>query len=531
MQWISLAAALLSFIVFARARLLRYLHIFQQEEYNTRRFIKWIWLTKSFDKRVSLIIALVAVVADLFPGAGWFTASASVLAIVFLGAALLEADPRKAAKKRLILTNRAKRIFGVALLVSAGAGGVAALSESTFAWLIAVQLIPFFLLIANYVLWPIEARIQLVFKQEARAIMDEVAPTIVGVTGSFGKTSVKHILGHVLKMNSRALFTPGSVNTVMGISRFIRERLVRGCRYFVVEMGAYGPGSIGKLCSFTPPHHGIITSIGPAHYERFKSLEMVAKAKFELADAVVATQGKLVVDDQVLDQPYAREYVSKHRGHFITVGTNSDSDIWIRTIRQSAEGLDVTICVDGQFVHLFAPLFGEHHGRNMALAFGMARELGISPDNIVMALRTVPQIDHRLEIRRDSSGVMYIDDAYNSNPTGFENALNLLADLPAADGRKILVTPGIVELGAKHDVIHADLGAKAANIVDIALVVRGDRIPTFIRSFNDRSNGPQLIEFHSFAEANMWLEKNLTPNDIVLLENDLPDLYESKLLI
>src|SRR5206468_12245453 len=135
----------------------------------------------------------------------------------------------------------------------------------------------------------------------AHSKLQRLNPVVIGVTGSYGKTSVKHILGHVLETAGPTLITPGSVNTAMGIARVIRERLQPHHRYLVVEMGAYGIGSIRRLCALTPPRLGIISAIGKAHYERFKSLDAVAQAKFELAEAAAGNGGSVVAAADVVE--------------------------------------------------------------------------------------------------------------------------------------------------------------------------------------------------------------------------------------
>lgn len=516
---------LLAAIVFATRRLLRYLHIFQQDEYDGRRFANWLFAEAAFDKKLSAAILLLLVSARAMSDGA--TLLNLAIGVAFIAFAAIESDPRKDAKKKLMLTERATRILGVAFLLMVIAACLALMLGGQWWWLAVVQLIPFTLIVGNWMLSPYEKRIQDGFRNRAEARLREVNPQIIGITGSFGKTSVKHILGHVLQLNTSALFTPGSVNTVMGITRIINERLDDGCKYFIVEMGAYGIGSIERLCTFTPPDHGILTSIGAAHYERFKDLETVAQAKFELATAVKAHNGRMIIDEQILERTHAKERVEADRASFVIVGESEKADIRIVSITQTAKGLDVVLSEDGNEIALFAPLFGVHHGRNMALSFALARTLDIDADRIKTALRSTPQIQHRLEVKPQPSGVIYLDDAYNANPAGFANALDLMQVLRENEtARRILITPGVAELGEKHDDVHRDLGAKAAETTDITVVVKPERIPTFIEGLKSAPNPPEIVTFEQFIEARAWLDKNARSGDVVLVENDLPDLYE-----
>jgi UDP-N-acetylmuramoyl-tripeptide--D-alanyl-D-alanine ligase len=516
-------------LFFAWRRLPRYLHLLQQDDYNNARFLRWIAKSVSVDKKASIALF----VAWLFMG--WISASyhplvenavASVILAVF---ACFEANPRAVAKKKLSMTARAKRIFGASVLVAALALFGLWDAHNSLTFILWVQAMPLFLVAGNLVLIPLEARTQRRIVAEAKERLAEVAPTVVGITGSFGKTSVKHILGHILSLNAKSLFTPGSVNTVMGISRVIREDLRDHCRYFVAEMGAYGQGSIARLCRLTPPSVGIITSIGEAHYERFKSLDSVARAKFELAEAVIGKNGTMVVAESVLRLDYAKSFVEAHRKNFIVCGASDAADLKIINVETKADGLFVSVAWHGKDYNLFAPLFGAHHAGNIALAFATSALVGIEPEYAIAALRSVPQIAHRLEVKPQHDGTIFIDDAYNANPVGFVSGLELLSNLAKQkDGRSILVTPGIVELGAKHDEVHRELGAKAETYVDVLLAVCADRIPTFCEAFE--KNKTKILErFADFPAARSWLSSNLRAGDVVLIENDLPDLYERKL--
>lgn len=534
METVTLIVATLAAMAFAWFRLRRYLHIFQQEEYDGTRFLNWLFTAQAFDKRLSAALVLIAVLAWI-GGNAWPATALGLFAIAFVGMAFREPDPEKAAKKKLVMTNRAKRILYAAIglsallllgLLLAGGSGLMAPRSMLVAFIAFVQLLPFLLVAGNILLTPVEKNIQQGFRTAAENRLRTVAPATVGITGSFGKTSVKHILGHILQMTTNTLYTPGSVNTVMGISRIINERLQDNCRYFLVEMGAYGIGSIRRLCEFTPPDHGILTSIGAAHYERFKDLDTVARAKFELAEAVRNRNGRMIVHESALEQPYARAFVDNDRDRFVIVGESDKSDLRVQGIRQDTDGLHVTVARAGETFELFAPLYGLHHGHNMALAFAFATEMGQKPERVVQAMRSTPQIAHRLERKKHGSGAIYLDDAYNSNPQGFANALDLLDSLKNPDGRRILVTPGMAELGAKHDEAHSEIGRLAAAKTDVTIVIKPERIPSLLDAFRSAGTSAELIEFEQFSEAQAWLNAELGPRDVVLIENDLPDLYE-----
>lgn len=181
---------------------------------------------------------------------------------------------------------------------------------------------------------------------------------------------------------------------------------------------------------------------------------------------------------------------------------------------------------EGQDYTLQAPLYGLHHGANMAISFAAAAKMGIAPADIITALSRCPQITHRLEVKRISDGSILIDDAFNSNPQGFASALELLPVLKDDGGRSILITPGMVELGPAHDEEHTKIGELAAKTCDIVLAVSPERIGSFTKAFKERAPDKELLEFATFKDAEAWLVANRKSGDVVLIENDLPDLYE-----
>ncbi len=529
------ALALVPFLYF---RLKAYLLFFQQEEYDGRRFVRWLARTHARDRRASLAAGIAGVLVIATPAQATLVhALADLLIVAGLGIGMaLSLRPLRRAKKPLVMTDRARRILALALLfalafgilvwVLAGAGSPLAPALTT---LLLAQLAPYCLLVADCGLDPIERRIKARYREEARAKLRALDPVVIGITGSYGKTSTKHILAHILSSAAPTLATPGSVNTEMGISRIIREELAPHHRYFIVEMGAYGAGSIARLCRLAPPKLGIITAVGVAHYERFGDIDTVFDAKFELAEAVAASGGRTVVmGDAVPGERFdARRRESGDT--LLPVGDVEGSTLRLGEVHQTRAGLELVIEGAGiAATTLKVPLYGTHQARNVLAAVAAALELGVPVEVIRAALRTVPQIRHRLEVG-ESGGITVIDDAYNANPTGFAAALALLDALAAPGGRRILVTPGMVELGDRHDAEHARLGALAAAHVDVALLVNPERIESFVDAFAAAKRPDATLQrFAHQAAAEDWVKTQASAGDVVLFENNLPDLYEMR---
>ncbi len=560
---------------------LRYLHFFQQEEYDSGRFLKWWIRTRSFERRASLLCIALALgyffafiqFPHLFPfyivvsspdqtTFEWINNLSSTYVILFgillfvfaLIAAAGFSNRPGAAKKPLAFTSRAKRIFTVSYLIllailfivsslifflRAPSDNLAYLYEQLFyaligpfspivlllLFLVLLQSIPISLAAANTILNPMEASIQRRYINEAKDILKKYEPDIIGITGSYGKTSIKHILSHILSCHAQTLATPGSVNTQMGITRVIRERLRSDHRFFIVEMGAYRPGSIQKLCELTSPKSAIVTGVGLAHLERFKTEETIARAKSELPLALPA-EGIAVLNG---DDPHCRNMAKTLLTHAFFYGRSEDLgplDCRLVESELTAEGMRCVFEYRDKTYDVTMPLYGEHQALNAAGAFLLAAELGAAPITITAALKIVPPIDHRLVVTKGADGITWIDDAYNSNPTGFLNALDTLRVLPGTN--KILITPGMVELGGKHAEEHARVAEKAAQVCDAIALVAPKRIPE-LREGLLKNGFPEenLHEFDTLNAAKEWLDTVIRSGAVVLFENDLPDLYES----
>lgn len=557
---------------FSFERGLSLMMFFQQEEYDGGRFLAWLKDKSGYDRAASIWLFMIGISATLAHALLANSGALNHLGIIlflltfvaFFHGIKRSRSVRINSKKPLVITTRVKRIMTVFMALNLGiyatlslianlapsgenyAIGITGNSESWFDiisfsalmynWpLVALaflligfcQLLPAVLVLSNKFLEPMEERVKARFRKEAIEKFNTLKPKVIAITGSFGKTSTKHILSHVLGAAAPALATPGSVNTDMGITRVIREKLKPEHQYFVVEMGAYGPGSIARLCKLTPPNVGLITAVGAAHYERFKSLDTVAKAKFELAEATFAQQGNVVVNTDGIDAELLTERMNAVPGDYLKVGKTGE--IKLEQLEQTADGLILTITAGSEQHTLRSPLFGRHQTGNILLAAACAHAIGLPWAAIKGALASVPQIRHRLEVSKNTSGPTLINDAYNSNPVGFASALESLDALVKEGGRRILVTPGMVELGEKHAEEHEYLGKLAAKHCDIVLVVTPDRIPTFLTGLQDASAGNvTIMTFSKQEEAEAWAKANWRTNDVVLFENNLPDLYEAR---
>ncbi len=533
--------ALAGFFHFRGRALLLY---FQQEEYDAGRFLRWFATNKAFDRWASLLVLAAYWASVLLPSSSPFADWRSLLLLSSAGLVLGFLKSRailSQAKKPLVMTSRAKSIHLVTMVLVIGIFALVwrHIPPSTdlafLIFLIWLQMPPLLMVIANLLLQPYEKKVREKYLAEAKIKLDNLSPTIIGITGSYGKTSTKHILAHILSANAPTLATPGSVNTEMGITRIIREQLEASHKYFVVEMGAYGRGSIARLCKLAPPSMGIITAIGKAHFERFGSLQEVVAAKFELAEYVATRGGLTFLNADQMPVSELIEHTNRLQSCLVFCGKAEgeyQTSVVLESAHQDENGLHLEIrfgAKDAKKPEKFdVPIFGLQQTGNILLAIGVAVELGVSIEIVRASIKSLDQTSHRLEVSKSRNGPTIIDDAYNSNPEGFEKALETLDMLATSSGRRILLTPGMVELGSEHEAEHARLGQIAAHFADIVLVVTPSRIPSFTDAFSKAKTDEQImLEFDKQADAEAWLKANILPEDVVLFENNLPDLFEA----
>lgn len=512
---------LLPFLAFFALSSLRMLHMFQLNSY--RISTQWRWLVKNrrttqFPLRFLLAadcICIISAQSIVFP---------ILLMCMYVAVALLSI-PKKA-KKPLVFTRRAVRLLCFMALL---------LALAFLPWMLTRDVRVFYVTIALctllQTLWifpaallamPLEAAVRRYYVNDAKRILREDSALLtIGVTGSYGKTSVKHLLSTLLSAQYDTLMTPESYNTPMGVVLTVRTKLRPQHKIFVCEMGARRVGDIRELCDIVSPKFGVVTSIGPQHLETFGSLENVRKTKFELIDALP--------DDGVAFLNFEDENIrlaaANYHGKKITYGLNPSCDYYATDITASSRGTHFTAHTPkGEAFECSARLVGRHNVLNLIGAIAVCCELGIEPKALRAQAQHIESVPHRLQLR-SGNGVSVIDDAYNSNPAGARAAIDALA---LFDGYKILVTPGMVELGAQQEALNREFGAYAAKVCDeIILVGEKPAVPI-----------AEGVRAAGFDEAHLHIARDLQSalsvaygcetggrERVILLENDLPDNY------
>lgn len=518
---------------------LRWLRVAQREHYMSGRVrvIAALWLSRS---RVDAVLAVLAGVLSLaaalaFVGRdGWWTVMTALAAPAAVIAATVPLGLSvRGRTSKLAWTGRLRRLavgFGV-LVLALGALLWWLLGPGATA-LVAVT-VPLILDAALAVMERVERRLSAPFVAQAQRRLARVRPQVVAVTGSYGKTSTKGYIAHLLETSRSVVASPSSFNNRLGLSRAVNDHLVDGTEVFVAEMGTFGPGEIRALCELFPPDIAVITTIGEAHLERMTTHERILAAKSEITEhartvvlpvdtaelagladrcqaagkrvvrcSVMGTDGTAAPGADVVVAPAARQ-VRVRTGD----GAASGGD--------ASVGGDVSVTLDiGEAVP---------HPVNLAVSVGVALALDVAPATLTSRLHGLPRAAHRAEVHT-GPGVAVIDDTYNANPIGARAALAEAAELAARRGGPlVVVTPGIVELGHVQHERNAAFARSAAEAGAHLVVVGRTNRSALLAGARRAGATPDVVDRRE--QAVRLATSVAGQRGVVLYENDLPDHY------
>jgi len=519
--------ALLGLFYLILSSLRHHMHMMQQNGYRADRYRKWYADRCGKELRKGELILLLPCVLLLWEA----TAGAAfyVIAPLFLLFLALLYFPHPAKEKKpLVFTKRAIRLYFTASVTAAiPVGALLFLSCLTKEPIILIAGLfvlfifsPFLMLAGAAITAPIEKRINDGFLNEAREkllAMKDLRK--VGITGSYGKTSTKMILAAVLGEKYDTLATPGSFNTPMGVTRVVREQLSPIHQIFLCEMGAKQKGDIAELCELAHPTIGVLTAIGQQHLETFGSQQAIIDTKFELLESL-PKDGLAIVNG---DEPMITENLHRCPCRVLRYGLGAENQHRAEDISYGPAGTEFTYCCGDIRESFRTPLLGRHMVINILAALALGSELGVDMNKMKRAIRRLPSIEHRLQLRSAGS-YNIIDDAFNSNPAGAAAALEVLSSFRG--GKKIVVTPGMVELGEQEHELNHRLGQQLAEVCDhIILVGKKHSLPLQEGVASADFPKERLYVAADLNDARAHLSRIVAAGDVVLFENDLPDTY------
>ena len=499
------------------------LHIWQLENYYLDRYVTW---TKRYLKKVinikTIILLLIPIIMFVINNS-WSIITGYVLEILVL-IYLIVSTKKQKEKKPFVVTARIKRVYTTYLILFVIAATLANILNHTIVLTVinvCIMFAYYFVYIVGTINKPIEGSIRKGFCRKAKHKLKEIPGLkVVGITGSYGKTSTKYIVNTILSQKYNTLMTPESYNTTMGVVRTINEKLTSMHQLFVCEMGAKYVGDIKEITDIVNPTYGLVTAIGPQHLDTFKNLDNVRKTKLELVDSLPDDEGIAFLNWE--DENIRNSRITKKSVKF---GLTPEADYYAENIEITERGSSFDVVIPGkEAIRIKTKLLGNLNILNIVGAVAIADKLGLTADEIKMGAKYIRPVPHRLELKQNPNGSIIIDDAYNSNTKGAKMALEVLKSFEHK--KRILITPGIVDLGDKAVEINQELGRNAADSADFIILVGAQQtVPIY--------NG---IREKGYPESNVYIAKNLqdalskmnqimTKDSVILLENDLPDNY------
>lgn len=514
------------------------LHMLQQNLYNeNNRYLKWILknLVQYINiEIIAIIISLVGLFV-IFDVARYAIISEIIIMIIYLALAYkwkttLE---KEQTKKPLVITKRVKRLIMTTTILYAipliililNHGDLKIAWTITLIYTIMIYLNHYVVFLANIINFPIERGVYHYYKHKAQSKLKSMPNLkIVGITGSYGKTSSKNILGDILNIKYNALPTPRNLNTYNGLIMTVNNNMDKFCDIFIAEMGAYVKGEIKGLCNLVHPKYGILTRIGTAHLESFGSEQNIIDGKFELIESL-PLDGIGVLNR---DDPKQVSYKLKNKCEIIWIGIKEkDVDVWATNIKCSNTGTSFDVIFKGNETKypFETKLLGDHNVYNILSSLALGHRFGIDIEDLQKAVKNVKPVEHRLELKKLGAFYM-IDDAYNSNPVGAKNAISVLGMMP---GVKIVVTPGMIELGAKEDELNEIFGEQIAEVADYVVLIGKEKTKPIQNGLKKKNfDFDNVVIYNDVREAYTFIngiQKDSKEEVYALFENDLPDTY------
>ncbi len=515
----------LFFACFLSLLCFRPLGILQSFNYRGGKLLKWAGRKSNLQQARFSLVALstalaYSVIALCFSFVGKWSAVIGLIAFAIFFVLYLVSDARRPYKGDPVLTPRLKRLFITLWLTFAIAVYIAAtlLNFADYVWGARVftslryaplSLFPllalFVVCLANLISKIWEKPINYSFVKAAKRSLAAAEIKVVGITGSFGKTSAKNILSAMLAKKYRVLATPSSFNTPLGVAKTVNGSDLSACDVLIAEMGARRKGDIEELCKLCRPDYSLITGICPQHIESFKTLENVVSTKGEI---IAGTENTCFI---------ARDCFK----YFENADGEKAACDCVSEVSATCEGTEFTLTLGGESKRVKTVLLGEHSAYNIGLCAQAAYALSVPSEDIVKAIEELDFTEHRLQLIK-SNGVNILDDGYNSNVVGARAAIDVLK---LFSGKKIAVTPGLVELGILEESENRALGEELVGLDYVILV--GETLVRVIMEGYLAAGGREenICVVPTLERAQDKLKDMISKGDAVLFLNDLPEQY------
>ena len=532
--WIGLGLAVINAVLLCFEGY-KFMQIIQLSGYHIRGYFDWLKNTRAKHFVRLVMLALLSSAAMIVTNA-IFNAHLDYLAyiglIVYFALSIFFIKNVYSAPKKtpLKMTNRMTRsmilLFVVNFIVSFGLIILSSMFIDIYRFG-AVALTPIVLpVIVPFVHWimkPIENMINKKYIYQARKKLKDYPKLIkIGITGSYGKTSVKNFLYTILSEKYNVCVTPMNYNTPMGITKTVIQFLSPGHQVLIAEMGARQLGDIKELCEIVEPKYGIVTSIAEQHLATFKTVENIVKTKSELPE-YLGESGFCVfnIDDSTISSIYKKFKCEKT---CVSILNNSNASVWADNIVTTTDGTDFSLHIEKEKIDCHTKLLGKHNISNLVMCVPLALKLGLSVEQIKKGIEKLNSVEHRLQMIKAENDVTILDDAYNASIEGSTQALEVLSMFK--DRRKIIITPGLVELGKIERLANYEFGERMASVADLVVIVNKQHYLSIRQGLLDKNfDENKILQAQTFQDAQKIISELIMKGDIILWENDLPDNY------
>ncbi len=512
--------------VYVVNRMLYHMHMFQLNSYRIERYFRFLKTKRQNLLNIGFVMFCIIIFSTSLLYTFIIEFQEIYILLIWFAVVLIRTIPlymkKEKTKKPLVYTMRVNRMFFVIALVYLI--GILLLIKSpicVFAVTMGMLLVPFILLLGNLILKPVELYLKRYYYKDAKKILTEHKDLIkIGITGSYGKTSTKFILETILSQQFITLVTPHSYNTTLGVIITVRKKLNCSTEIFIAEMGAKQTNDIKEICDLVIPDYGMITAVGPQHLETFGSLSNVINTKFEMMEAIKDKGKGFVNGDSVNIQEGMKRF---NQVDYVSYGSNEYNNVRVENVSSTIHGSTFTVISNKGKQEFRTKLLGMHNILNITGAISVAQELGMSYEKIAIGVKEIKPITHRLELKRQGN-YFILDDAFNANPTGAKCALEVLSQFES--GKKIIMTPGMIELGNMDKEVHYEFGKQIAATCDYIILIGEKKTIDIYRGLQDTNYNMSNVEvlksvYEGFASINKIIQKG----DVVLIENDLPDNF------
>ncbi|MTI66381.1 MAG: UDP-N-acetylmuramoyl-tripeptide--D-alanyl-D-alanine ligase [Firmicutes bacterium] len=530
------------FILAAYKRSKYFLHMMQLEEYKNNNFIKWTekFSYKIYPRKIIINTGLTFILTVVYVISSFITKAQGIfISFIIIWSILMVFTinfKKEKVKKDLVFTPKAKRLFAFSWIVYVidiilDIFVLRLITDNVYFYPVLLLLMTINYLLADKVMYianilirPIENKINRYYFDLAQDKMKSFNNLkVVGITGSVGKTTTKLITSTIINDKYKLLKTSESHNTKMEISKAINNKLSNDFEAFVVELNGRKTGYIKELAKLTNPSIGVLTAIGPSHMESVNNIENIMKTKYELIEELPA-DGIAIFN---YDDKYIKKLADKTFKEKILFGMKDleKLDIYATDVKVNEKGSTFILNDNEDSIKCETKLLGKHNISNLLAGAAVAKALGFSLKDISKGIKKVKPAPHRLELKDSGTEDIIIDDTFNSNLIGSKKALEIISKFER--GRKIIITPGIIQLGEQEEKENKEFSKNIAKICNYSILIGEKRTkPIYDGLVKEGFNEENIFVVNSLEDAKKRLQSIVKPKDVVLFENHLPDNYK-----